>query len=165
MTATCPLSKASVISALRARLEHDLQVAVQAHQRTQSGVTHEESRPENDKDTRAIEASYLARGQAQRVVELEGALATVAALEPREFGVDAGIALSALVRLDDGDRSCWFFLAPGGGGMELDVDAVKVKVLTPQSPLGRALLGRKVGESIDFQTPQALREYSVLDVV
>jgi len=36
------------------------------------GATHEENKPENDKDTRALEQSYLARGQAQRVVELQG---------------------------------------------------------------------------------------------
>jgi hypothetical protein len=165
VTAASPFSKAAVLSALRARLEQDLRAAMQAQQRTQSGATHEESRPENDKDTRALEASYLARGQARRVQELESATALMAALELREFGGGAGAALTALIDLDDGDRCAKYFLAPSGGGLELDVDGTRVKVVTPQSPLGRALLGRQVGDVVELETPQGRREYDLAAMV
>lgn len=165
VTATCPLSKTAVLSALRARLEQDLRAARQAQQRTQSGATHEESRPENDKDTRALEASYLARGQARRVQELESAAALTAALELRDFGTDGVAALSALIELDDGERCAKYFLAPAGGGLELDVDGTRVKVVTPQSPLGRALIGRRVGDVAELETPQGRREYDVVALV
>ena len=43
--------------------------ALTASQKTvQSGAIHEETRQEDPKDTRAIEATYLARGLAERVV-------------------------------------------------------------------------------------------------
>jgi transcription elongation GreA/GreB family factor len=35
---------------------------------------------------------------------------------------------------------------------------------SPGSPVGRALLGRGLGDDVNVQTPQGLREYSVLDV-
>jgi hypothetical protein len=159
------LDKPRVLSALQARLQQDLAIASEAQRRTQSGATHEESKPENDKDTRALESSYLARGQAQRVVELTRDLASVSALALRMFGAESPIAVSALVELDDGERTAHYFLAPVGGGLTLDVDGVVVRVLTPASPLGRALLGQIVGSDVEVRTPHGRRQYSVVTVV
>jgi hypothetical protein len=159
------IDKARVLSALRRHIEQDLAVATEAQRRTQSGATHEENKPENDKDTRAIEQSYLARGQAQRVVELNHDLATANALEPRVFGAETPIAVTACVGLDDGERTAFFFLAPVGGGLTLDVDGTPVRVLTPASPLGRALLGQTLDSDVEVRTPQGLKSYSVVSVV
>src|SRR5690606_38783357 len=90
------LDKSHVLAALRARLERDLAVATEAQRQTQRGATHEESKPENDKDTRALESSYLARGQAQRVIELAQELTLASALELRTFGDSTPIAATAL---------------------------------------------------------------------
>jgi hypothetical protein len=162
--ATASIDKARVLTALRARLEQDLAVATEAQRRTQSGATHEEAKPENDKDTRALESSYLARGQAQRVVELTSDVATAGALELRKFGPESPIAVSALVGLDDGDKRSLFFLCPVGGGLTLDVDGVSVRVLTPASPMGRALLGQTLGGDVEVRTPQGSKAYSIESV-
>src|SRR5690349_1857665 len=158
------LDKSRVLQALRDRLERDLQVATDAQRQTQSGATHEEAKPENDKDTRALESSYLARGQAQRVLELTQAVASAAALVLREFGSETPIGASALVALDDGSATAHYFLSPVGGGMTFEVDGVVVRVLTPASPLGRALVGQTEGADIEVQTPQGLRQYSIAAV-
>jgi transcription elongation GreA/GreB family factor len=156
--------KSRVLAALRARLEHDLAIATEAQRRTQLGATHEESKPENDKDTRALESSYLARGQAQRVVELSSDLTTASALALRSFGEESPIGISALVELDDGEKSAFYFIVPAGAGLILDVDGVVVKVLTPASPLGRALIGQTVGSDVEVRTPQGRRQYSIAAV-
>jgi transcription elongation GreA/GreB family factor len=158
------MDKTRVLAALRARLEQDLAVAVEAQRRTQSGATHEESKPENDKDTRALESSYLARGQALRVVELTRDLTTATAFELRAFDAAAPIGVSALVELDDGERTAFYFVSPVGGGLTLDVDGVSVRVLTPAAPLGRALLGQSVDADIEVPTPQGLRQLSITRV-
>lgn len=161
MKARLSIDKARVLDALRRHIEQDLAVATEAQRRTQSGATHEESKPENDKDTRAIESSYLARGQAQRVVELTNELNVAIALELRIFGEESPIAVSALVGLDDGERTSFYFLSPAGGGLTLEVAGVAVRVLTPQAPLGRALVGQTLGSDVEVKTPQGLRQYSV----
>jgi len=158
------VDKVNVRAALVARLERDLAVAAEAQRRTQSGATHEENKPENDKDTRAIEQSYLARGQALRVVELTNELAVASALELRRFDAATPIAVSALVGLDDGERTSFYFVSPAGGGLTLDVGDVAVRVLTPQAPLGRALLGQTLGSDVEVATPQGVRQYSVSSV-
>lgn len=164
MTETAAVDKTQVLAALRARLEQDLAVATEAQRRTQSGATHEESKPENDKDTRALESSYLARGQAQRVIELTRDLATATALELRTFERASPVAVSALVALDDGERLTYYFLCLVGGGLSLEVGGLTVRVLTPASPIGRALLGQVLGSDVEVRTPQGLHQYSIASV-
>jgi hypothetical protein len=61
-------------SALHAKLVANLTLArdklASAQKLSQEGVTHEDARSEGDKDMRATEASYVARGQAMRVEQL-----------------------------------------------------------------------------------------------
>lgn len=158
------LNKKQLVAAIVATLTEELEIAVQAHQKTQGAATHEESKAENDKDTRAIESSYLARGQARRVIELGDAVASLSSLVLRDFGDGQGVAVSALVELDDGTSSRWYFLALAGGGVRLDWQGRQVSVLTPQSPLGRSLLGQTEGDVVEVRSPQGSRELSVLAV-
>src|SRR5882724_11747951 len=133
--------KARLKAALLAELDAQLAAARLAHQTASSGAIDDEARPEGSKDTRGLELSYLARGHAQRVAELENAVAVIAAFAPRAPGADAVIALGALVTLADADRSRLLWLAPHGGGIVLDGD---VTVVTPASALGQALIGKRV---------------------
>src|SRR5690349_5559072 len=84
------------------RAEHD--AAVRAHKKTREGATHEEAKPENDKDTRALEQSYVERGQAKRVLDLEVALADTENMPLRAFGEADPIALGALVVVNEDDE-------------------------------------------------------------
>lgn len=137
-------SKSKLKAELLAALEAQLASARSAHEQAASAATHEEARPENDKDTRGLEQSYLARGHAQRVADLETAVAVAETFVPRSFGEDDAIALGALVELEDG-RTLW--LAPHGGGIELSGG---ITVVTPTSPLGKALLGKRVDDEVEF---------------
>src|ERR1700689_1483565 len=110
---------------LVALLEAALATARHAHRAALEGATHAESRAENSKDTRGLEQSYLARGQAQRVAELEAGLARVTALALHALD---RVALGALVTICEDDREHALFVAPHGGG---SVIAGDVQVVTP----------------------------------
>lgn len=157
------LDKSAVIEALRSSVAEALARATTAQRETQRGATHEEAKPENDKDTRALEATYLARGLAERVVALESALAELAAYRPRHFGSDTPAALFALVTLEaseDGARS-HYLLVPAAGGLELEVGGQIVLTITPKAPLGRALIGAFEGDEVSVQTPGGVRTLSI----
>ncbi len=142
-----PSDKQALKEALIDALCAELDTLERAHQATREAATHEEAKPENDKDTRALEQSYLARGQAMRVEELRNGLAEVRAMQLRTFGERSTVAVSALVTLlDEDDEERSVFLAPAGGGTVLRSG---VQVVTPRSPLGRALLGKRVGEACE----------------
>ena len=123
-------------TALVARLEADLATAKAAHAAAIEGATHEEARAENDKDTRGLEQSYLARGLAQRVAELEAAVANVPAMT---IEATSKVSLGAVVTVEEDGEELQFFVAGHGGGLELPGG---VTVVTPSSPIGRALLGK-----------------------
>lgn len=156
------LDKAALRAELIAQVEAALAAATAAHQATLAGATHAESRPENDKDTRALEQTYLARGQAQRVVELEEALVELARWSPRRFAADAAVALGALVTVDEDGDPRRLLLAPAGGGNTLTGD---VQVVTPRSPLGQVLLGKQVGDTVELRAGARTRELEIVAVV
>lgn len=146
---------------LLARLTEDLQTLERAHRATIAGATHEEAKPENDKDTRALEQSYLARGQAQRVEELRTGLAEVGAFPLRDFA-GVPVALGALVVVDEDGRESTLFVAPAGGGSYL-ADGT-VQVVTPRAPLGQALIGRRADEEVEVTIAGRRRKLQVVDV-
>lgn len=152
------LDKAALQAELVAQLGEALASAQRAHAAAVEGATHTEARAENPKDTRGLEQSYLARGQAQRVAELEAGVAAVTALALRTFAPGDPIAISALVTVDDDGEAKRLFLAPHGGGSVL---AGGVQVVTPSSPLGRAVLGCTVGDVVQLKVGAEIREWTV----
>lgn len=157
--------KSALWQQLTSRLREELEALMRAQQETHAGATHEEAKPENDKDTRALEQSYLARGQAARVDEATRALAAFVALPLRCFDEDAPIALGALATLesDEGEK-LRVLLAPAGAGQRLIDGRGEVSVITTSSPLGKALVGARVGESPEFSGPRGRVVWSVIDI-
>ncbi len=154
--------KHAVLRAVRAAIDEDLAAATASQKTAAAGATHEESKPENDKDTRGLEASYLARGLAKRVGELkatQGALLSMPTHACKEGG------LGALIVVDDehGAAAC-YLLAPVAGGVMVEVDGAKVQVVTPQSPIGRALVGKSAGDDAQAKTPKGALELTVVAV-
>ncbi len=153
--------KARVHAALRASLEQALEAMARAAEETRKGATHEESRSEGDKDMRATEQSYVARGQAMRTEQLAEELARFVAEPIRGFDADARIAVGALVRARVDDEPRVFFVCPQGGGSELLVDERRVTVLTPSSPAGRAILGKRAGDAYEVEIGPRTRSWEI----
>jgi transcription elongation GreA/GreB family factor len=154
------LAKKDIHAALCAHLRAEHDAALRAHKKTREGATHEEAKPENDKDTRALEQSYVERGQAKRVLDLETALADTEKMALRAFGEEDPIALGALVVVMEDDSEKTFFLAPAGGGHKVG----EVLIVTPEAPIGRALLGKKLGDEPDVVVAGKKRTLEIVRV-
>lgn len=159
------IDKARVLDALRERVAAQLAALTSSQKAAQAGATHAEAKQEHPKDTRAIEGQYLARGLAARVENLRDALGLLHALSPVAFGDDDPIAVTALVDVetDDGDGST-FFVVPAAGGETLVVDDTTIQAVTPASPLGHALLGRRVDDEVAVELPGGRRRLVVVAV-
>jgi transcription elongation GreA/GreB family factor len=154
--------KQALRAELVARLASQLDTARHAHQSAIEGATHEQARAENDKDTRGLEQSYLARGHSARIGDLEVAVAAVRALALRAFTGDQAVALGALVVVDDDGRRLSYFIVSHGGGEAL-ADGT-VQVVTPRSPLGVALIGKQPGDVAELRLAGRRRELEILDI-
>ena len=155
------MTKETLRAELLAALEAALASARAAHATAIEGATHPEAKAENDKDTRGLEQSYLARGVAQRVAELETAVHDVTRLALRAFKPTDPVALGALVSIEEDGETEILFIAPAGGGTIL---AGGVQVVTTSSPLGKALLGKRVGDDVELKLPGKTREFSITEI-
>jgi transcription elongation GreA/GreB family factor len=165
-----PLDKRALRDALARALEEACDKLARAQRATAEGVTHEDARAEGDKDMRATEASYVARGQAMRVEALVADLAKVTQLSTRALAPGEPVALSAVVLVEDDAGRRALFVAPAGGGTVLRVEGregqgLELAVVTPSSPLGRALVGAVVGDVVSVERAQGVAELEVLDVL
>ena len=158
------LRKQDIVAALRARIAEEIATMTRIAQEAAEAAAHEENKPENDKDMRSTEASYVARGQAGRARELERAHGLLGAMGLRDFGAGDGIAASALVELEHRGATMVCFLAPAAGGQRVKVEGVEVQVVTPNSPLGAALLGLLEGDDVEVRTPQGAKTYTIVQV-
>ena len=158
--------KAQLLAQLLAGIDDALQVMVAAALSARDAATHEENKAENDKDTRAIEAGYLAGAQAARAAELRRTLLELEQLTPRDFADNAAIAATALVDLQDDHSSARsvVFLCPHGAGMKTRLADVEIQVVSPQAPLGQALLGKKAGDSFEVRIAGKERCYTIAAV-
>jgi len=138
------MDRAAVHAALLRHLRAELDTLLAAARMAAAEATAEESRAENKYDTRSTEASYLARGQAERVASLQAVVAWLAAGPPPS----ERIGLGSLVHLDDERGPRHYLVAAGGGGTRLTVDSVVWAVVTPRSPLGRAVIGKEAGDEV-----------------
>jgi transcription elongation GreA/GreB family factor len=160
MTALPRPTKASLRGELVSLIEADLAARSRAYRAAREGATHEESKPENDKDTRALEQSYLARGEAMRVEELQAALAETQTMALRDLAPTDPVGLGAVVMVEEAGLRQELFVAPHGGGARVGA----IHIVTPKSPIGRALIGTRAGDDCEFVVAGKTRELRVVAV-
>lgn len=140
------MDKRDLLNALVEAVRGDFESFRRSSQQARSTGGDAQSRSEGKYDTRSTEENYLADGLARQA---QAALEAASALEQLEVGpaADGRIALGALVEVEFVDAREWFLLAPAGGGVEVPWQGRTVTVLSPDSPLGKQLLGKAVGEA------------------
>lgn len=158
------INKTELLNSMIQVLEKDLYSLIEAAKASHEAATNEESQPENEYDTRALEASYIAGAQSKRALEIEEALSYCRGLQIRNFNSTDPVQVSAVVELESEDKSQIVFLMPKGAGISLDYQGLKIKVITGQSPLGQVLVGQQKGQVITVDTSKDSIEYEILDV-
>jgi hypothetical protein len=156
-----PFDKRQLLGAVIARLQAELERVRSQALDAARGATHEDNRAEGDKDMRATEASYVARGLAERTMNLEQAVLLLSHLQPVDCSQAGKAQATALLELTCEAQTRLYFLLPAAGGQSFEFQGHTVHTLTPQSPLGRALLGLGLGDEVEVETPLGARSYEV----
>jgi transcription elongation GreA/GreB family factor len=140
------INKSDLLKRIVEALHDSLAVLEKAARAAHAEATHESSRAENKYDTRGLEAAYLAGGQARQAREILDSIKVYGSLSAKEFGATDPIDLAALVELETGEEVGTYFVGPRSGGLEVDYKGTEIMVITPQSPLGQQLMGKKAGQ-------------------
>jgi transcription elongation GreA/GreB family factor len=158
------MDKKFLIEQLVARLRESAAVARKAGQsaadEAREGATPAEKR-ENARV--AMEFAGLARGQKERAGRAAAELSILETFRPPPLPQGSPVALGAIVEVEDGSQGRTFFLAPVGAGVELSGPGGDgfLSVVTPVSPIGKAVLGRRVGNTVEVMVQGEPREWTI----
>ena len=158
------MNKTQLVREIVAALSENLGLLERAARASHAEATHESSKAESKYDTRGLEAAYLAGGQARQAKEILDSMKAYESLTLKGFPADDPIDLTALVKLDaDGTRSL-YFIGPRNGGLEIKLGRNEVTVITPQSPLGQSIMGKKAGQRWTTKLGGSTVKYHIISV-
>lgn len=119
-------------------------------------------------DTFKEEAQYMASAYEARLAELSSSLILVQGLLENIQTVQTtkSVRVGSVVFLqsEGGEKNC-YLLAPAGGGIQFMTEDIEISVVTPSSPIGRALLGKKIGDKIKIQTQDGANAHDIMEVI
>ena len=159
------MNKSELYQTILLELEKVHHVAVAAAQRAIETATDEESEAENKYDTFGLEASYLAQGQSKRVAECETDLITFKKLKVTDFLTDEAVSIGSVVTLED-ENSVFqmVFISPVAGGLKVKYEKNIITLVTPSSPIGRAIISGRLGDEIEVNPGEERKHYQITDI-
>lgn len=147
------ISKPAILRKIVESLSAQLDTLAGSSRAMHADASDEQNKAEDKYDTRGLETAYLASSQARLATETEQAIAHYQSLQLRKFAPATPIEVTALIELD----STLYFLGPMCGGLEVMVKGREVVVITPESPLGQQLAGKKAGDRVKLPNGSAFR--------
>lgn len=160
------MDKMQLVAQLVSQLEASARAALSARDgaaaEARDGATPDEKR----EDARAAhQLAGLGRAQERRARQVLAEIDSLAGFRPRPLSPTQTIGVGAIVEIEDADsgEGRTFFLAPVGAGVTLTGPGGDglLSVVTPQSPIGRAVLGRRVSEVVDVTVDGNPREWEI----
>jgi len=156
------MNKALLLEQIITELQNTHQSALAAAMRAYNTATNNENVAENKYDTLALEASYLAHGQAQRVAECAADIEAFKRLQITDNKEKLTVTLGSLITLvDDHDNRKYIFFGPSAGGLKVTFAEKEIIVVTASSPLGEALISRELDEQINVHIGHQVLNYEI----
>lgn len=163
---------------LEAKHKHDIKAAALGQLKDQHAVlfqavkvaseatTHVEAKQEGKYDTRAIEASYLAGAQAERLAELDQKILTLERLTLSNAPTSDRVKVTSLVSVGDEEGGTrWYMILPGAAGLNVKILAIEITVLSPESNLGIELLGKLLGEEVELTVGRVVKILTIEKII
>jgi len=161
MTQLLP-EKSAVVARLQSVVQSELDSMESLAEMARDEATSTETKSEGKYDTRATEASYLARGQAWRITELRKLVAWLSSDTAKRIVENGVVQVGALVRIE-GARNEIVYVAPIGG-KQATINGEIVRLISPASPLGSSMAELEVGDGFEVESPRGVLEYEVTAV-
>lgn len=158
------MNKKIIVELIIKKLTADLDIYFRAASSASDEATDEHNKPEGKYDTRGLEASYLAHGQSKQALQTKADIDAFENLVVFPHEKTHPIDVGTLVELNFQGESIHYFLGPSAGGTEIEFEDIEVSVVTPFSPLGKVLMGKKINESFSMGLGNEIRDYKVAKI-
>lgn len=162
------------IEALRAHYQQTISAAHEAESRaaeTAAEIQKDARRKEDAKG--AVEFNRMAAGHRGRRERAKKELETLIAFASRgvrayaaEAPVQVGTLVDVSIEGDEGPEERTLFILPVGAGTELNGPGGDgfISVITPASPVGKAIQGARAGDTVEVVIAGKDREWTLVDI-
>ena len=154
--------KVLLLNELITKMKKEMSQLESAAKSNKDFATDQEFKAESKYDTRSLEASYLASAESKRVEELKLEIQMLEDVDLKYSEKSDEVCIGSLVTLRHKEQDRIYFLIPTSGGTLLQVEGQSVLVVSVFSPLGDAVLGLKLGDIFEVETPKETRSYEVI---
>jgi transcription elongation GreA/GreB family factor len=170
------VNKKELLKQLLNHLQQEIDATLSAVNEAHALASHEQSKPENQYDTLALEAAYLAHGQSNRIAELQRQTMLLNHFEFTDFRGDSRTGVGALVCVEDesGERQ-WLWLLTIAGGILLNYEygitdtneggSLDIRTITPEAPLAKKLLGSYVGDEVVLNLGHKKKQFELIELL
>lgn len=149
-----------LLRTMRAELDATLHAANTAKE----GATHEEAVAKSKYDTHGLELSYLAGSQFERARQAEAKILLLESTGFKNFTDEDIVDVGAIVVVEDSLKKLRqnYLVSNIGAGLSLSYDGEEILVISPESPLGEAMLSLGVGDEIPAKSSKSPLEIIAL---
>lgn len=144
------------------QLEHELLSAKSAHENTKEYTESDDLKQEGKYDTRAIEANYLKDAQARRVHELSFELEQLKSLNTNPHEI---VQIGSIIKILEDDKQRVLYISPAQALSSVEVEEMKITIITHSSPLGEQLINLETGEGFELELAGNTKEIEILEVL
>lgn len=150
-----------LIEELAQKICDSMQKAEEKRQEAQDESNRHIGRMESRYDTFKEEAQYLADNYTHQIAVLKKGLAEIGKLSGVETPDSGEVQLGSLFTLRTADGEKGYLLVPIGGGINLSGGYT---ALTPESDLGKTVLGKKKGDSFSLPGRDPAKVFTVAEI-
>ncbi len=160
------MDKMQLVAQLVSQLEASARAALAARDAAAAEAREGATPDEKREDARAAhQLAGFGRAQQRRAQQALAEIDSLARFRPAPLPARAAIGVGAIVEIEDAEtgEGRTFFLAPVGAGVTLTGPGGDghLSVVTPASPIGRAVLGRRVSDIVDVTVDGDPREWAI----
>jgi transcription elongation GreA/GreB family factor len=173
------VNKKELLQQLLSHLQQEINATLNAVNEAHALASHEQSKPENQYDTLALEAAYLAHGQSERIAELQRQFMLLDHFEFSDCNDNSRIAVGALVRIEDvgcdDHKQQWLWLLPVAGGVLLKFEnknkdnngdeSIAIRTITPEAPLAKTIVGSYIGDEIVLNLGHKKKQFEIIELL
>lgn len=147
------MNKAHLIAKLITMLRTSIEEQKKSFESARQTSIDSAGRMQSRYDTMGIESAWVADGLARALREKESNLKCLEAFEGTESADYARTGSIVKILSSDSPDHEYFFILPVMSGCELCENGTTITTLSPETPLGRALIGKETGEQIEVNFP------------
>lgn len=148
-----------------------LSACIEAANNAHMAAVDDQSVAETQYDTLAIEAAYLAEGQSKRLIEIKNTLAQFEQLAQQDSSnnintIVNAVSLGSVVEVVmQNDCQYYYFIGPCAGGKKVLIKNIEITLITPQSPLGLALMNKAIDDDFSFTITNKTHHGYISDIM